>query len=36
MIATIGVGIVLNNGIQGIYGANNLRFPPGVVPRAPW
>ncbi|OZI62486.1 branched-chain amino acid ABC transporter permease [Bordetella genomosp. 11] len=32
MIATIGVGIVLNNGIQGIYGANNLRFPPGVVP----
>ncbi|HTJ99052.1 MAG TPA: branched-chain amino acid ABC transporter permease [Bordetella sp.] len=32
MIATIGVGIVLNNGIQGIYGASNLRFPPGVVP----
>ncbi|ARP83704.1 branched-chain amino acid ABC transporter permease [Bordetella genomosp. 9] len=32
MIATIGVGIVLNNGIQGLYGANNLRFPPGVVP----
>jgi branched-chain amino acid transport system permease protein len=32
MIATIGVGIALNNGIQGIYGASNLRFPPGVVP----
>jgi branched-chain amino acid transport system permease protein len=32
MIATIGVGIVLNNGIQSLYGASNLRFPPGVVP----
>ncbi|ARP87934.1 branched-chain amino acid ABC transporter permease [Bordetella genomosp. 9] len=32
MIATIGVGIILNNGIQGIYGASNLRFPAGVVP----
>jgi branched-chain amino acid transport system permease protein len=32
MIATIGVGIALNNGMQGIYGASNLRFPPGVVP----
>jgi branched-chain amino acid transport system permease protein len=32
MIATISVGIVLNNGIQGFYGPNNLRFPPGVLP----
>ena len=27
MIATIGVAIILNNGIQGIFGAQNLRFP---------
>ncbi|MDD5325719.1 MAG: branched-chain amino acid ABC transporter permease [Polaromonas sp.] len=32
MIATIGVGIILANGIQGIFGAENLRFPPGLVP----
>lgn len=32
MIATISVGIVLNNGIQGVYGANNLRFPQDVLP----
>ena len=31
MIATIGVGIILNNGIQGIFGAQNLRFPSGLV-----
>ncbi|KQM71247.1 branched-chain amino acid ABC transporter permease [Xylophilus sp. Leaf220] len=31
MIATIGVAIILNNGIQGIFGAQNLRFPPGAV-----
>ena len=32
MIATIGVAIILNNGIQGISGAQSLRFPPGLVP----
>jgi len=32
MIATIGVGIILNNGAQGIFGASNLRFPHGTVP----
>ncbi len=32
MIATIGVGIILTNGIQGIFGAQNLRFPSGLVP----
>ncbi|MDR7095603.1 branched-chain amino acid ABC transporter permease [Hydrogenophaga laconesensis] len=31
MIATIGVAIILNNGIQGIFGAQNIRFPAGVV-----
>jgi branched-chain amino acid transport system permease protein len=31
MIATIGVAIILNNGIQGIFGAENVRFPAGVV-----
>ncbi|CAN5583373.1 branched-chain amino acid ABC transporter permease [soil metagenome] len=31
MIATIGVGIALNNGIQGIFGAQNLRFPAGFI-----
>jgi branched-chain amino acid transport system permease protein len=31
MIATIGVAIILNNGIQGIFGAQNLRFPTGLV-----
>jgi branched-chain amino acid transport system permease protein len=32
MIATIGVAIILNNGVQGIFGAESLRFPPGLVP----
>ncbi len=32
MIATIGVGIILNNTAQGIFGASNLRFPHGTVP----
>ncbi len=31
MIATIGVAIMLNNGVQGIFGAANLRFPDGAV-----
>jgi branched-chain amino acid transport system permease protein len=31
MIATIGVGIALNNGIQGYFGADNIRFPAGIV-----
>jgi branched-chain amino acid transport system permease protein len=31
MIATIGVAIVINNAVQGIFGAENLRFPAGVV-----
>ena len=31
MIAAIGVAIILNNGIQGIFGAENVRFPAGVV-----
>ena len=31
MIATIGVAIILNNGVQGLFGAQNLRFPPGTV-----
>lgn len=31
MIATIGVAIILNNGIQGIFGAQNLRFPSDLV-----
>lgn len=32
MIATIGVGIIFNSGVQGIFGAENLRFPYGTVP----
>ena len=32
MIATIGVAIALNSGMQGIYGAANMRFPAGLVP----
>jgi branched-chain amino acid transport system permease protein len=32
MIATIGVAIILNNGVQGIFGAENLRFASGMVP----
>ncbi|GMV47236.1 MAG: branched-chain amino acid ABC transporter permease [Pseudomonadota bacterium] len=31
MIATIGVGIILTNAVQGIFGAQNLRFPAGLV-----
>ena len=31
MIATIGVAIIRNNGIQGLFGAQNLRFPSGLV-----
>ncbi len=31
MIATIGVAIILNNGVQGLFGAQNLRFPAGLV-----
>ena len=31
MIATIGVGIALTNGIQGIFGAQTLRFPSTIV-----
>lgn len=31
MIATIGVGIVINSLAQGIFGAENLRFPAGTV-----
>ena len=31
MIATIGVGIALNNAVQGIFGAQNLRFPAGTI-----
>ena len=34
MIATIGVGIILTNGIQGIFGAQNLRFPLSLVSNA--
>ena len=32
MIATIGIGIAINNTVQGIFGAQNLRFPAGTVP----
>jgi branched-chain amino acid transport system permease protein len=31
MIATIGVGIILTNAVQGIFGAQNIRFPTGLV-----
>ncbi|WP_198970626.1 branched-chain amino acid ABC transporter permease [Xylophilus sp. ASV27] len=31
MIATIGVAIILNNGVQGIFGAQNVRFPASAV-----
>jgi branched-chain amino acid transport system permease protein len=34
MIATIGIGIILTNGAQGIFGPNNQRFPHGTVPEA--
>jgi branched-chain amino acid transport system permease protein len=32
MIATIGIAIIFNNGVQGVFGAGNLRFPAGTVP----
>jgi len=32
MIATIGIGIALNNTAQGLFGAANLRFPSGTIP----
>jgi branched-chain amino acid transport system permease protein len=32
MIATIGVAIILNNGVQALFGAENLRFPAGTIP----
>ena len=32
MIATIGIGIALNNVVQGLFGAQNLRFPAGTIP----
>jgi branched-chain amino acid transport system permease protein len=32
MIATIGAAIILNNGAQAVFGADNLRFPQGTVP----
>ena len=32
MIATIGIGIALNNTVQGIFGAQNMRFPAGTIP----
>jgi branched-chain amino acid transport system permease protein len=31
MIATIGVAIILNNGVQGLFGAANVRFPAGTI-----
>lgn len=32
MIATIGIGIALNNTVQGLFGAQNMRFPSGTIP----
>jgi branched-chain amino acid transport system permease protein len=32
MIATIGLAIALNSSIQGFFGAQNLRFPPEILP----
>ena len=32
MIATIGIGIALNNTVQGLFGAQNIRFPAGTIP----
>ena len=32
MIATIGIGIALNNTVQGVFGAQNRRFPAGTIP----
>lgn len=31
MIATIGAGIAINNAMQGVFGAENMRFPSGLV-----
>ncbi|AKJ68633.1 ABC transporter permease [Pandoraea thiooxydans] len=31
MIATIGVAIIINNGAQGIFGAQNMRYPYGTI-----
>ena len=36
MIATIGVGIFFNSAVQGIFGAENLRFPADMVPDRQW
>ncbi|MDE2394928.1 MAG: branched-chain amino acid ABC transporter permease [Burkholderiales bacterium] len=33
MIATIGLGIAINNGVQGLFGASNQRFPTEVLPQ---
>jgi branched-chain amino acid transport system permease protein len=35
MIATIGIAIFFNNATQGVFGAENLRFPAELVPDAP-
>ena len=34
MIATIGIAIFFNNAAQGVFGAENLRFPPDLLPDA--
>ena len=34
MIATIGIAIFFNNAAQGVFGAENLRFPPDLLPEA--
>ena len=34
MIATIGIAIFFNNAAQGMFGAENLRFPPDLLPEA--
>ncbi len=34
MIATIGIAIFFNNAAQGVFGAENLRFPPELLPEA--
>ena len=34
MIATIGVAIILTNLAQGLFGAENKRFPMGIIPEA--
>ncbi len=35
MIATIGIAIILNNGIQGLFGAESRRFPEGAISSEP-